>query len=785
VFEGHTQGVDGALELEGGRILSWSQDGTLRLWSQASGIELAKLNVDTSAICVNVLANGRILFLSRSISTLMLLDESNLTILGQSELTNFEVIHYGSSLFIYALTDETQMFFWEGDILFEYVKAKGFVTLAGNVDVETSNLKIKALGAWMKHKWSSFNGWLDQYRNPSDRVWKSPIPLTSGRVLFWTMEGELRLLLPHHDISVAFEGMIDLIIGAEELMDGKILSWSKDGTLRIWKIPSEDMIDSLLLKTLFSSVDDDLLKCTELQVLSGHTAKIVGVNILIDGRILSWSEDGTLRLWDGTDGSELTVLSKHNGSVTGAKILPGGRILSWSKDGTLRLWNGTDGSELAVLRQDADSFIYNIIGAKILKDGCILSWSRYDPRLRLWDTAGSYSYSEYNEEWLSLSEVVLEDGRILSLGPDKTLRLYNVITGSIQVVMTGFPSRYLKAIELSNRRVLFWGLSKNNNLSWQNDNTLRVMNREGKIEREIITGQIGNITTIDLSNERVLSWGRDDNTLRVWDEVNGTEVAVMSHGERILWTRVLSSGRIMSCGERLVDDSQYVTLRMWDQTNGSELMVKAGYSGINELKNGCFLLHKQDDNMLKICDGTNGKELKVLSIPVEIQGIKTLMDGRILAWGGDDNNMLRVWDITNDIEITVIKIKFYIADILEDGRIVTVSTTNYIENKTQVILQSWDMKGKELATLKFTLLGDIAPVAHGLLPIQGISIEYNSIEFVRGKILMKLHKIDHCMGHYDITDMFLLWDGTENHDTLEVLQKKDLPWTAPQLLYST
>ena len=59
-------------------------------------------------------------------------------------------------------------------------------------------------------------------------------------------------------------------------------------------------------------------------------------------RILSWSADKTLRLWDVASGQPLGPAMRHEGEVNGA-LWSGDetRILSWSSDKTLRLWDTT------------------------------------------------------------------------------------------------------------------------------------------------------------------------------------------------------------------------------------------------------------------------------------------------------------------------------------------------------------------------------------------------------------------------------------------------------------
>jgi WD40 repeat protein len=63
-------------------------------------------------------------------------------------------------------------------------------------------------------------------------------------------------------------------------------------------------------------------------------------------RILSWSADGTVRLWDAASGQQIGPAMKHDRDgamlrkdVNGAVLTKDEtRILSWSADGTVRLW---------------------------------------------------------------------------------------------------------------------------------------------------------------------------------------------------------------------------------------------------------------------------------------------------------------------------------------------------------------------------------------------------------------------------------------------------------------
>jgi WD40 repeat protein len=108
-----------------------------------------------------------------------------------------------------------------------------------------------------------------------------------------------------------------------ELEDKRLLSFSKiGGELRLWTADGQ-LLDSL------------------------HIDQLEGMIKLQDGRLLSWSEDGTLGLWTA-ECQPLAVLRWHTERVQGALELQDKRLLSWSTDGTLRLWTA-DGRPLHVL----------------------------------------------------------------------------------------------------------------------------------------------------------------------------------------------------------------------------------------------------------------------------------------------------------------------------------------------------------------------------------------------------------------------------------------------------
>jgi WD40 repeat protein len=75
-------------------------------------------------------------------------------------------------------------------------------------------------------------------------------------------------------------------------------------------------------------------------ILRGHKNRVYAAGFSPNGaRIVSGSEDGTVRMWDTVSGEQLLVLSGHYGLVHAAAFSPDGRrVVSGGFDGSVLLW---------------------------------------------------------------------------------------------------------------------------------------------------------------------------------------------------------------------------------------------------------------------------------------------------------------------------------------------------------------------------------------------------------------------------------------------------------------
>ena len=154
-----------------------------------------------------------------------------------------------------------------------------------------------------------------------------------------------------------------------------------------------------------------------------------------DGQLLiSAAKDGTVRLWDGTDGTPLVTLDHPNipyeifstdiNEVNSVAVSPDGTMLATGTlDRAIRLWNADDGTLLATLPGHLDT-PYKL---EFLPDGQTLVSTAYDSTVRIWDVTGNALLATLDAHADSIMSLAYSpDGRILAAAlSNGTVRLIN------------------------------------------------------------------------------------------------------------------------------------------------------------------------------------------------------------------------------------------------------------------------------------------------------------------------------------------------------------------------
>jgi WD40 repeat protein/tetratricopeptide (TPR) repeat protein len=482
-------------------------------------------------------------------------------------------------------------------------------------------------------------------------VW-GMLELPGQRALSWSADATLRLWdITTGNLIRTFAGHGDVVRGALPLADGATLvSWSNDGTLRLWDIEqgtqlavfvgSEVISDAWLLGDgldqciLSASNADHALRLWDARhrgfssTLPRHAGRVTGVRALPDNDILTWSDDGTLRLWDRKTGASIRVLTGHRnnqpGSPAAVKIvecLEDGSIASAADwDECVRVWDPATGAEIGTLRRWDQGYDGPWQGAitdegrfLVLPGSRILTW--HGTTLWLWQRQGAAPRGLFGrkrrregtaDDWTFQALVghskevrrtwLLSNGNILSADDSGALRLWDGTSGAPLAELGGYDNRWIDIRALADGRMLTWAqsfgspvrmwdgasgallwtldgqrhaffldeLSTGPVLTLSSDCSIRIWNTEdGTPVAACVghTGQIGNV--IGLPNARVLSWA-EDGTWRLWDARDGRQIATLTSLERhIQGVWPLPDGSLLSW--------EYHQMRRWDSETGEPL----------------------------------------------------------------------------------------------------------------------------------------------------------------------------------------------------------------------
>ena len=94
-----------------------------------------------------------------------------------------------------------------------------------------------------------------------------------------------------------------------------------------------------------------------LRTLTGHSGSVQAVAVTADGtRVMSGSDDNTVKVWNLETGKEQFTLSGHSDWVQAVAVTADGkRVISGSNDNSVKVWNLETGEEQFTLTGHSDS----------------------------------------------------------------------------------------------------------------------------------------------------------------------------------------------------------------------------------------------------------------------------------------------------------------------------------------------------------------------------------------------------------------------------------------------
>lgn len=394
------------------------------------------------------------------------------------------------------------------------------------------------------------------------------------------------------------------------------LAWSPDGK----KIASasEDKDHNVVVWDLATGTS---------RVLQGHTDRVVGLAWSPDGTMLaSGSGDKTIILWDPATGNPLQTLRGHTDVVNALAFSPDSHTLaSGASDSTVILWNVGAGR--------LDGHAAGVNGVAVSPDGTTLA-SGADDGVILWDVAHGRVPRRLQGSGATSAVAFSPDGRTLaSAGPDKTVKLWDVASGSQVFALSGHADG-VNALAFSADGTLLASASLDKNvIVWDA--------KRGTVLRTL-TGHTNWVDSVAFSPDgTLLAAGSDDHKIIEWDPRTGRQVREWTaHNDAVYALAFSPNGKTLASG-----GGDYAVM-LWNPRTGEPLAnALRGHSNqvlsVAFSADGSTLASGGKDDVVRLWNVADGQPLgEVHGHTGAVNGVAFSADGSTLASASDDNTVI-------------------------------------------------------------------------------------------------------------------------------------------------
>ncbi len=454
------------------------------------------------------------------------------------------------------------------------------------------------------------------------------------------------------------------IKGAIYLTNEYILSWSIDGTVKIWDINKSFPVRtyqhraSILGVILINNKDNMISWCTNGDIIlwsifNNKPIRLFNNHCYVHGiklsknekKILSWGEDGKVKIWDINSEKPLKVFSQGK-SVDGAffsndekKLVSWNIKESWTFDGNdlknnvnkqggIKIWDVKSEKEIIFFRHD------EVRGARFFdKEQKILSWgidiNSKHGEIYLWDINSTLPIKIFKHDSIEGAILSKDEKKIFSWGNNGDIKLWSISENKL-IKTFKYKSEWIHGIKLTKneKKILSWDY-KGNICLWSidKDKPLKVFHHYGNVIKAIFSK----------NEQKILSWDISHAKIKLWDINNTTPLKVIKHGDDYKNSDI--GGAIFS-------------------SNGKEVLSWGkGYGAHNrEIK-----LWDIDSKMTKIFLNNKGvvakakffkNEEKIFSLNVN-WSLTERSAGSVKIWGKDNTKPLKI--LKNDSPYGVIR----------------------------------------------------------------------------------------------------------------------------------
>ncbi|XP_014227031.1 F-box/WD repeat-containing protein 7 isoform X2 [Trichogramma pretiosum] len=281
------------------------------------------------------------------------------------------------------------------------------------------------------------------------------------------------------------------------------------------------------------------------KVLKGHDDHVITCLQFSGNRIVSGSDDNTLKVWSALTGKCLRTLCGHTGGVWSSQM-SGATVISGSTDRTLKVWNAETGDCIHTLFGHTST-----VRCMHLHDNKVVSGSR-DATLRVWriDTGECLHVLVGH---LAAVRCVQYDGKLVVSGAyDYMVKVWNPEREECLHTLQGHTNR-VYSLQFDGIHVVSGSL----------DTSIRVWDVETGHCRHTLMGHQSLTSGMEL-RDNILVSGNADSTVKVWDIVTGHCLQTLSgpHKHQSAVTCLQFNNHFV------ITSSDDGTVKLWDVNTG-------------------------------------------------------------------------------------------------------------------------------------------------------------------------------------------------------------------------
>lgn len=308
------------------------------------------------------------------------------------------------------------------------------------------------------------------------------------------------------------KGHDDHVITCLQFSGNRIVSGSDDNTLKVWSAMTG--------------------KC--LKTLTGHTGGVWSSQ-MAGTTIISGSTDRTLKVWNADSGHCIHTLYGHTSTVR-CMHLHGNKVVSGSRDATLRVWQVDTGECLHVL-------VGHLAAVRCVQyDGKLVVSGAYDYMVKVWNPEREECLHTLQGHTNRVYSLQFDGIHVVSGSLDTSIRVWEVETGACRHTLMGHQS-------------LTSGMELRNNIlvSGNADSTVKVWDIVSGHCLQTLSGQNKHqsaVTCLQFNSHFVIT-SSDDGTVKLWDVKTGdfirNLVALESGGSGGVVWRIRASDTKLVC----------------------------------------------------------------------------------------------------------------------------------------------------------------------------------------------------------------------------------------------